>query len=439
MSVQTNSQTLKIKKYNCTKCSEQHPTLHEAKLHYYKSHIDPSSLPTEYVCRLCDSKHQDKKAFTKHSTQHNLGSVQPECKVCDEEFKNENQVQSHILTTHTYTLLEGGKICPVCDYLAPDGQSLYINHIRHEHSVEDIFSSNREDSECPNCGDILSSEDGMMQHFSVKHAHNVANTAYSCKLCGKTSRQQDKVEEHIRDKHTENELNSSYTRYSCTECNTRKQTLPQLKTHYEDKHKTPQIACPECNTSFSTKRQQRKHYWLNHSNTTICDREILREIPYDETLEYLYNINKHAKKYKQLGTENYRKGKKTTAKANSLKKDALYQIKEKVLKRILDQAEAIEIHTIEGSDFYFIKFDKYSFHSPMDTLSIPDSQIEQHRTLNDFHSGAEKEKSDASLKDSLKFFENKLGLNANNYLNRTHLSYGHDSYFIGWKYLGDES
>lgn len=63
----------------------------------------------------------------------------------------------------------------------------------------------------------------------------------------------------------------------------------------------------------------------------------------EETLEYLYNINKHAKKYKQLGTENYRNGNKTTAKANSLKKEALYKVKENILQQVYNQAESIEL------------------------------------------------------------------------------------------------
>jgi len=439
MSVQTNSQTLKIRKHSCTECDREYSTLHKTRLHYYNSHLDKSSLPIQYVCKICNSKHQDKDTFTKHSTQHQLNSVQPECKLCDEKFEDENQVKSHILKNHTRALLEEGKICPVCGFPAPDGQNLYINHIRHEHSIDEVFSSNRIEGECPECGDVLSNEDGMIQHFSVKHAHDATETGYTCKICGTTKNQQNKIEKEIRNTHTEDEVDKLYIRYSCTECKTRKATTAQLKTHYEDKHKTPQIACPECNVEFNTEQQQQRHYWINHSDIKICNQELLKEIPRQKTLEYLYNINKHAKKYKQLGTENYRKGKKTTAKANSLKKDALYQIKEKVLKKILNQATSIETHTIGNSDFYFIDFDKYNFHSPIDTLSIPESKIEQHRKLDDFHSGAEKEKSDASLKESLKFFENKLGLNANNYLNRTHLSYGHDSYFIGWKYLGDDS
>lgn len=159
------------------------------------------------------------------------------------------------------------------------------------------------------------------------------------------------------------------------------------------------------------------------------------ELHEKSTLEYLYNINKHAKKYKKLGTENYRKGKKTTAKANSLKKDALYKLKEKVLQDIYEHSDTIKKHRINNSDFYLIEFSEYSFHTPVDTLDIPNSRIESFEELNNFESGSEKEKSDSTLKESLKFFKDEFGYNANNYLDQTHLSYGYERYFIGWNYL----
>lgn len=159
------------------------------------------------------------------------------------------------------------------------------------------------------------------------------------------------------------------------------------------------------------------------------------ELYESDTLEHLYNINKHAKRYKELGTENYIKGKKTTAKANSLKKKSLYNIKENVLRCIHPYSERIEIHEINNKDFYFIKYKNYSFHTPIESLDINESSVECRKTLDDFKSGSTKKKTDESLKSSLKFFNNKYDENANEHLEMTHLSYGSNSYFIGWSYL----
>lgn len=168
-------------------------------------------------------------------------------------------------------------------------------------------------------------------------------------------------------------------------------------------------------------------------NNYITSKDELYE---SDTLEHLYNINKHAKKYKELGSENYKKGNKTTAKANSLKKKALYKIKENILKQIYLYSEKIEVHTINNNDFYFIKYNNnYSFHTPIDTVCIKESNIECRKTLHNFNSGSTKEKTNKSLKSSLQFFNNKFNENANEYLEMTHLSYGYNSYFIGWNYL----
>lgn len=160
--------------------------------------------------------------------------------------------------------------------------------------------------------------------------------------------------------------------------------------------------------------------------------------PTEETLDALYNLNKHAKKYAELGTENYRKGKKTTAKANSNKKKALYAVKERVLAELLDEVDRIEKHTIDGSDFYCLHFGEWSFHTPVEKLDVPPEAVEDERELDEFEKSSEKEHSDASLKDSLLHIESVFGLNANEHLPSKYLYYGSNRHFIGWKYLGDE-
>ena len=166
----------------------------------------------------------------------------------------------------------------------------------------------------------------------------------------------------------------------------------------------------------------------------------------NRTLDALYNLNKHAKKYAELGTENYRKGKKTTAKANSNKKKALYAVKERVLKTLIDddRAERIVRHRIDGNPFYCVYFadtenEEWSFHSPVENLDVDDDRVsdEPERSLAEFDPGREKERSTASLKASLLHVEERFGLNANEYLPDQYLSYGRNSHFIGWKYLGE--
>lgn len=156
-----------------------------------------------------------------------------------------------------------------------------------------------------------------------------------------------------------------------------------------------------------------------------------------ETLESLYIINKHAKKYAELGTENYEAGKKTTAKANSVKKGALYSVKEQVIAALLGATDKVERHVIDGRSFYCVYFGDWSFHIPEENLSINESRITAEKTLDDFESGKEKERSDRSLKESLLHLESVFGVNANEYLEEPYLWYGSNRHFVGWSYLGD--
>lgn len=364
------------------------------------------------------------------------GTSQPECKFCNKIFKKPEDVQSHVVEQHTRQTdaLQEGYTCPKCDHIERDSYKLYTTHILDEHNIENLFNNERESGECPECNDILSDEHGMIQHYAAKHASNTTDSSYICTLCGEINKQVDKIENHIRQKHKPTEFND-YFLYNCPECTTREKHSKQLRKHYNNQHKNAHIECPKCNEQFTRQSQQRKQYWYKHHNSKIYDAHTTKTVPRTDTLDYLYNINKHAKKYKKLGTENYRKGKKTTAKANSLKKEALYEIKEKVLQQIYHHAKTLSVHIISGNKFYFIDFGKYSFHSPIETLSIPQSEIEGTKTLKNFHSGSAKEKSNASLKQSLKFFNQTFNENANNHLTQTHLSYGHQSYFIGWEYL----
>lgn len=158
-----------------------------------------------------------------------------------------------------------------------------------------------------------------------------------------------------------------------------------------------------------------------------------------EVLESLYVANKHAKKYAEQGTENYRKGKKTTAKANSNKKKSLYRIKEAVLEEIRSDAEKIALHEIDGREYYCLFFQDFSFHVPVNHFTVDEELVEDGvRELEDFEKTSEKELSDKSLKDSLLLLEDVFGLNANEYLPEKKLSWGWNRYFIGWNYLGEQ-
>jgi hypothetical protein len=171
------------------------------------------------------------------------------------------------------------------------------------------------------------------------------------------------------------------------------------------------------------------------------------------TLEALYNINKHAKRYGRRADEDYRVGKGAGAKSNSLKKKALYGAKSVVIKKLVasagetDRLLGVESHTIDGQPFlcfYFVDENgfEWSFHQPEaevapgqlpEDVGIDECDPEE---FDDFASSESKDRSKLSLKASLLHLES-VGVNANDHLEQTHVSYGRDSHFAGWPYLGD--
>lgn len=159
----------------------------------------------------------------------------------------------------------------------------------------------------------------------------------------------------------------------------------------------------------------------------------------EQVIEAVYNINSHAKKYGNLGTKNYRRGKKATAKQNSVKKNALYTVKKHVIHGFVAAGECdrVEKHEINGTEFichYFEFTHTWSFHTPIEVWDGPTPDCET-KELPDFESTAEKTRSDLSLKESLLLIQEATGVNANDCLEQEYVSYGRNSYFTGWKYL----
>ena len=171
--------------------------------------------------------------------------------------------------------------------------------------------------------------------------------------------------------------------------------------------------------------------------------------PDARSLEAVYNLNKHAKKYARLARENYESGKKATAKANSVKKKALYAVKSRAINRFLldggDSLRDVERHETEGGPLLCLYFEDgdgelWSFHQPEEDVfknrlpervEITDPPADD---FDDFESGEEKEHSDMSLKEALKHLKS-CGINANSYLEQEKVQYGRTSHFVGWGYL----
>jgi len=116
----------------------------------------------------------------------------------------------------------------------------------------------------------------------------------------------------------------------------------------------------------------------------------------------------------------------------------LYNLKSDVLSELIDQRDAVERHRINDHLYYCVYFtdeneEEWSFHLPVSEMHLDcDGRV---RELHEFEKTSSEIRSTKSLKDSLLYINDEFELNANDYLDRLYLSYGLNSYFIGWTYL----
>lgn len=441
MSEQATTQldTFTLRSFDCNNCAEKFTSRAEALNHIWSEHVvTPDILTRCDTCSESFSNQDDARAHQR--TIHAPEMVAVGCTRCDYTADTVEAVTAHHWSSHERETSYIQKMfnCPDCSDGSPT-RFRFVRHVSDVHGLSMLYDDVPEDeSTCPVCRDTLADHEGMLQHLSTKHRGQFKQpSVYGCSLCNETYTDPDNASTHLLNEHVPiSNIDTAVP--CCSKCHYRNHDENAVAKHATSRHFTTTHECPDCDVTGNRHDTVARHYWFTHvEDGSSLTRATENTIPRNETLEALYNINKHAKKYARLGTENYNKGKKTTAKANSIKKNALYTLKDAVLKRIYKQANNVGIHVIDGSEFYYFDFEDWSFHSPRDKFTLPDAEFsdDDRERLDNFNVTAEKEHSDKYLKECLLFFEEEFDLNANKFLSQERLYYGHQSCFIGWKYL----
>lgn len=155
-----------------------------------------------------------------------------------------------------------------------------------------------------------------------------------------------------------------------------------------------------------------------------------------EILESLYVINKHARKYAQKAHEHYLADRHAPAARNSARKEALYDLKGRVLSGLTGHAERIERHRIDGKEYLCLYINGFAFHALPDEIDLGSAQVDEAvEELSGFEKTAEKEGTSRTLKVSLLYLQEEFGISANDLLPKREASYAHRTSFNGWKYL----
>lgn len=139
-----------------------------------------------------------------------------------------------------------------------------------------------------------------------------------------------------------------------------------------------------------------------------------------KVLKALYVINKNAKQFATQARQSYKTRNHSEADLNSNRKEALYSLKAQVLLQLYPQADQIEKHTIDGSQYYHFTFEDganiWKFHLPTSEISVKSSEVEAERTLPNYSKDSAVEGVDMTLKTALQVMNEDLGVNANRHL-----------------------
>jgi len=155
-----------------------------------------------------------------------------------------------------------------------------------------------------------------------------------------------------------------------------------------------------------------------------------------EHVQALYQLNIEAKRYRKKADRAYEHGSGRYAKVCSLRKQALYNLKDEILHRWAEQTpdsiDSIEKHTIDDREYLCFYVDEFSFHSPLDhweEQSLPVDKDSESTKLDDFNSDPQEREDLMSEREAL---ETLTAYESANY--RLEQVFVDDS-FAGWEYL----
>lgn len=153
-------------------------------------------------------------------------------------------------------------------------------------------------------------------------------------------------------------------------------------------------------------------------------------------VQALHQLNIEAKRYRKEADRAYERGSGRRPKVYSLRKQALYNLKDEILHRWVEQTpdsiDSIEKHTIDNRVYLCFYVDEFSFHSPLDhwdEQSLPVDKNDESTELADFDSNPQEREdlmSEREALETLTAYES-----ANYHLEQVFV----DDSFAGWEYL----
>ncbi|KAL1117023.1 hypothetical protein AAG570_004351 [Ranatra chinensis] len=223
---------------DCTVCGYHcHDQLH-LQYHHREQH---STLPSRYVCVLCDGGFQSNKELKAHLLREHPNIKHYSCRECGQKFKRYTQLENHKQYTH------GNATCRVCSKKIEDPVKLRQHELRHARIDSKKF-------DCSECGRSFKSPGGLRVH-RVSHT---GDYKFFCEFCGRGFMSSVPLEEH-KGVHTKEE------RYICDTCG-RKFVLYSTFHLHRQWHSNPfPFPCTVCGRKFKYRSERSNHVRKCHT------------------------------------------------------------------------------------------------------------------------------------------------------------------------------
>ena len=257
--------------------------------------------PKEVEQNTLKPQNEDKPKTTVNVSKMKRLKVKNYCDLCGfkSSIDSRKHIRIHKITKHKY------KLCPNCEYIAPDEDKLnqHFNEAHKETSDSNtfIFSKSNSKYRCDHCDFTTKNQRLLKQHTTMKHEGYRRLTQltdkftivekenlrlYSCKECEYENPNATNIKRHIETKHLDmcfpcdqcgyigtrmqslryhiNTVHEKLLQHSCKKCEEKFIHYEALRSHVDTVHLGISYDCKQCKSKFTRPGNLNKHVRLFH-------------------------------------------------------------------------------------------------------------------------------------------------------------------------------
>ncbi|XP_070575621.1 zinc finger protein 423-like [Ptychodera flava] len=279
----THRKPLDTMKYPCPYCIEQNlfNSIEELQMHVEIQHRKEGNIVVATPDGESASVHSNSETIESDIVSASTGKGKEiiQCPDCQQNFKDLEQLQTH-LKTHMESTLTGPNSCTYCNLEFATEEEMQKHIVSHfvavnvEYCCQSCSKSFLKPDElqkhlfdihahhlykCSMCKEVFDSKVSVQVHFAIKHSNEYK--LFKCTKCGVVFRKESDLHLHIRMDH----LHHSTRMYRCLFCHMAFHSEVEFQCHLTTHKK--QFECGLCDAAFPTQQMLDIHSANKHSNS----------------------------------------------------------------------------------------------------------------------------------------------------------------------------